>query len=49
MNIIIIRDTICNPHRDVQPLIEAIENMSQYYIERGVDIFKEAISGTSRP
>lgn len=40
-------DVIYKPYRDVQPLVEAIENMSQYYIERGVDIFKEAISGTS--
>ena len=30
---------------DVKPFIEAIENMTQYYIQRGVDIFKCAISG----
>ena len=30
---------------DVKPFIEAIGNMTQYYVERGVDIFKCAISG----
>ena len=30
------------------PLLTAIENMSTYYIERGVDIFKEAISGKKK-
>ena len=33
--------------RDVQPFVEAIENLKRYYIERGVDIFKDAISGIS--
>ena len=32
---------------DVKPFIEAIGNMTQYYIQRGVDIFKNAISGNS--
>ena len=30
---------------DVAPFVEALENFSQYYVDRGVDIFKDAISG----
>ena len=30
---------------DVKPFIEAIKNMMSYYTQRGVDIFKDAISG----
>ena len=30
---------------DVTPFVEALENFSQYYVDRGVDIFKDAISG----
>lgn len=28
------------------PLLDAVENMCGYYITRGVDIFKEAVSGS---
>ncbi|KAL5265864.1 hypothetical protein ACHWQZ_G002033 [Mnemiopsis leidyi] len=31
-------------NRDVEPFLEAVENMVEYYEVRGVDIFKEAIS-----
>ncbi|XP_063687079.1 uncharacterized protein LOC134820563 [Bolinopsis microptera] len=31
-------------NRDVEPFLQAIENQTQYYEERGVDIFKQAIS-----
>ena len=30
---------------DVQPFLEALENLSQYYIHRGVDPFKDGMSG----
>lgn len=30
---------------DVAPFLEAVENMWTYYETRGVDIFKEAVSG----
>ena len=30
---------------DVQPFLVALENMTQYYKDRGVDVFKEAVSG----
>jgi len=30
---------------DVQPFLEALEHMSCYYTERGVDVFKDAVSG----
>ena len=40
-------DLILDDHciRDVEPFIEAVQNMTEYYEQRGVDIFKEAISG----
>ena len=31
--------------RDVVPFLDAIENMTEYYISRGVDVFKQAVSG----
>jgi len=30
---------------DVEPLLEALQNLAQYYVDRGVDVFKDAISG----
>ena len=30
---------------DVGPFIVALENLSGYYKERGIDVFKEALSG----
>lgn len=30
---------------DTQPFVEALNNFNQYYIDRGVDIFKDSISG----
>ena len=30
---------------DVKPFIDALENMTNYYTERGVDVFKDAVSG----
>lgn len=32
-------------NRDVQPFLAALDNLTRYYVDRGVDIFKEAISG----
>ena len=34
---------------DVVPFLEAVENMCTYYETRGVDIFKEAVSGNFKP
>ena len=34
---------------DVLPFLEAVENMCTYYETRGVDIFKEAVSGNLVP
>ena len=30
---------------DTQPFIDALETFCQYYVDRGIDVFKEAISG----
>ena len=30
---------------DTLPFLESLRNFTQYYIDRGVDVFKEAISG----
>ena len=32
-------------YRDVEPFLEAVDNLTTYYCERGVDILKQAISG----
>ena len=34
---------------DTEPFIEALENLTSYYFDRGVDVFKDAISGTRGP
>ena len=31
--------------RDVVPFLDAVQNMTVYYTTRGVDVFKQAISG----
>ena len=39
-------DYLCHyNNQDVKPFLEAIDNMIVYYRKRGVDIFKQAISG----
>ena len=30
---------------DTKPFIEALENLSRYYVDRGVDVFKDGVSG----
>ena len=30
---------------DVEPFIRALENMTRYYTDRNVDLFKDAVSG----
>ena len=32
-------------YSDVEPFLEAVQNMTDYYEDRNVDIFKQAISG----
>ena len=31
----------------MEPFLEAIENMTEYYVHRGIDVFKQAISGSN--
>ena len=30
---------------DVKPFMTALHNLSQYYTDRGADVFKDAVSG----